>query len=101
MVERNEISRQEVEVFRVLLLNSKTWMTNKDLAQQCKGVAPRTVRAMTLKFVNLGILDQAEVFPGHMYRIAAKADKRNRGYVDRLRQVAEVFGIDLGSPSVN
>lgn len=95
MTERNEISRHEVEVFRVLLANGKSWKTNKELAAECQAVAPRTVRAMTFKFVHLGILDQAEVFPGHKYRLSEKAEKRNRGYVDRLRQVADVFGVAL------
>lgn len=94
MVERNEISRQEIEVFRVLLA-AGLWQTNAELAAQCENVAPRTVRAMTSKFVHLGLVDQAEVFPAHKFRIAAKADKRNRGYVDRLRQVASVFGVTL------
>lgn len=95
MTERNEISRHEIEVFRVLLLNAQSWKTNRELAAECQAVAPRTVRAMTFKFVHLGILDQAEVFPGHKYRLADKAAKRNRGYVDRLRRVAEVFGVVL------
>ena len=95
MVERNEVSRQEVEVFRALLANVKQWKTNTELADECSGVAPRTVRAMTLKFVKLGLVDQAEVFPAHKFKLADKADKRNRGYADRLRRAAEVFGIDL------
>lgn len=95
MTERNEISRHEVEVFRVLTLNAETWKTNTEIAADCVSVAPRTVRAVTLKFVKLGILDQAEVFPAHKFRLAAKAAKRNRGYVDRLRTAADVFGINL------
>jgi hypothetical protein len=95
MTERNEVSRHEVEVFRALLANASVWKTNAELATECRDVAPRTVRAMTFKFVQLGLVDQAEVFPAHKFKIAAKADKRNRGYADRLRHAAEVFGVIL------
>lgn len=95
MTERNEISRHEVEVFRVLTQNGPTWKSNAELAADCLDVAARTVRSVTLKFVRLGLIDQAEVFPAHKFRLATKAEKRNRGYVDRLRNAAEVFGVTL------
>jgi hypothetical protein len=95
MVERNEISRHEVEVFRVITANSKQWKTNVEIASECKDVADRTVRAVTLKLVKLGVIDQAEVFPAHKFRLAEKAAKRNGGYVDRLRKAAEVFGVTI------
>ena len=93
-MEKNEVSRQEIEVFRVLL-GSQAWMSNREIASACKDVADRTVRAMTLKFVQLGLVEQAEVFPGHRYRVCPKANKRNRGYVDRLKHAADVFGVAL------
>lgn len=93
MVERNEISRHEVEVFRVLLLHRTAWKTNRELAADCDRVAYRTVRATTHKLVKLGLLDQAEVFPAHKFKLAEKAEKRNRGYFDRLKQAGEVFGL--------
>jgi hypothetical protein len=46
-----------------------------------------------LKLVNLGIFDQAEVFPAHRYRLAEMADKRNKGYALRIEQAMSVFGI--------
>lgn len=95
MAERNEVSRHEVEVFRVLHSTGHSWRTNAELAAACRNVAPRTVRAMTLKFVRLGLVDQAEVFPAYKFRLAEKAAKRNRGYIDRLHHAAEVFGISL------
>lgn len=95
MVERNEISRHEVEVFRVLSVHAEHWKTNAELAAECRDVSPRTVRAMTLKFVRLGLLDQAELFPAHKFRLSAQAAKRNRGYSDRLKQAADVFGVTI------
>lgn len=50
MTERNEVSRHEIEVFRVLTASASTWKTNRELAAECDRVAGRTVRAMTIKF---------------------------------------------------
>jgi hypothetical protein len=91
--ERNEISRHEIEAFSALTRPAQSWKTNAELGAECPHVAQRTMRAITLKLVKLGILDQAEVFPAHKFRLADKADKRNRGYVDRLHRAAEVFGV--------
>ncbi len=89
-MERNEISRHEVAVFKVLVDGG--WLTSRDLAERAS-VAPRTARAHALKLVKLGIVDQAEVFPAHRYRLSEFAAKRNRTYMDRLRQAAEVLGV--------
>ncbi len=94
MSERNEVSIHEVKVFRVLADAEKVWLSNKDIADRIEGVMPRTVRAHTLKLVKLGLLDQAEVFPGHKYRLAVTAIKRNRAYLQRIAQAAEIFGLD-------
>jgi hypothetical protein len=94
-MEQNEISTHEVEVWRVFRQSPDRWMTNKDAAALVTGVAPRTVRAKTIKLVTLGLLDQAEVFPAHRYRLSAKAKQRNASYVIRLEKAAEVFGVTL------
>lgn len=89
-MERNEISRHEVLVFRALSVDK--WLSSKDVAE-ASGVAARTARAHLLKLVRLGLIDQAEVFPGHRYRLSGHAMQRNRGYTDRLARAAEVLGI--------
>jgi hypothetical protein len=96
-MERNEVSRHEVEVIRVLTSHQGQWLTNQQIRDAATDVAPRTVRATTLKLVRLGLLDQAEVFPAHRYRLSGFAAKRNRGYWDRVQQAAEVFGVKLGN----
>jgi DNA-binding IclR family transcriptional regulator len=93
-MERSEVSRHEVDVYRALAAAGSAWLSNNEVAQRA-GVAPRTARAHTLKLVRLGVAEQAEVFPGHRYRIAEFAEQRNRGYVDRLRRAAEVLGISM------
>lgn len=92
MAEHNAISIHEVRIF-LALTASGGWLTNHEIAAAVSDVAPRTVRAHTLKLVQAGLVDQAVVFPGHRYRIAAKASKRNQGYLQRLMQAAEVFGL--------
>lgn len=93
MSERNEVSLHEVRVFKVLQSAGSVWLSNRDIADRVEGVMPRTVRAHTLKLVKLGLVDQAEVFPAHRYRLAATAAKRNRAYMQRIEAAASVFGL--------
>ena len=93
MSERNEVSVHEVKVFRALESTRDTWRTNREIAEIVSGVSYRTVRAHTMKLVRAGILDQADVFPAHKYRLSAQASKRNVGYWRRLQAAAEVFGL--------
>jgi hypothetical protein len=89
-MEHNEVSFHEVRVY--LAYKSATgWLTAREVAAK-SGVAERTARAHSLKLVKLGVLDQAEVFPAHRYRIAGKAAKRNAGYLRRLENACAVFG---------
>lgn len=88
-MEKAEISLHQVKIYRQLVA-SKQWMTNKELAAQT-GVSLRNVAYHTKRFVDLGICDQAEVYPGHRYRFSDKANKRNASYVLRLKQADEVF----------
>lgn len=90
-MERNEISLHEMKVYRVFTTNPDQWVTNTEVSMR-SGVAPRTARAHTFKLVALGILDQAEVFPAHRFRLSTKAAKRNKSYMQRLEQSAAVFG---------
>lgn len=92
-MERNEVSAHEIAVFKALL-SAEGWLTSSDIARLAD-VAPRTARAHALKLVRLGVADQAEVFPGHRYRISGFAPKRNRSYVDRLACAADALGVDL------
>lgn len=81
-------------MYQTLRAADGRWMTSAEIAEHAH-VAPRTARAHALKLVKLGVVDQAEVFPGHRYRLAEHAVKRNRGYFDRLTRAAEVFGLAL------
>jgi DNA-binding CsgD family transcriptional regulator len=94
-MEGNEISVHEVRVYEVLR-TAASWLSSKDIALWAK-VAPRTARHHALRLVRLGVVDRAEVFPAHRYRLSDFADKRNRGYVDRLHRAAEVLEIETVS----
>jgi Phenylacetic acid-responsive transcriptional repressor len=89
-MERNEISLHEVKVYRVFKEHSKAWLTHKDIAKISE-LNERTVRAHTLRLVRSGVLDQAELFPAHRYRLSQKADKRNKGYMQRLLEADTIF----------
>jgi DNA-binding IclR family transcriptional regulator len=49
----------------------KGWLTSQQVAEGAK-VAARTARQHLLRLVQLGLLDQAEVFPAHRYRLSTQ-----------------------------
>jgi DNA-binding IclR family transcriptional regulator len=89
-MERSEVSLQELRVFQAVR-NAGGWITAAAAAEQAQ-VAPRTARSHCLRLVNAGIFDQAEVFPGHRYRLSKQASKRNKAQMLRLAQAEEIFG---------
>lgn len=92
MGERNEVSVQEVRFYLAAKASAGEWVTAKALADGSK-IAPRTGRAFATKLVSLGLMDVAEVFPAHRYRLSDKASKRNAAYVQRLEVAVGVFGL--------
>ncbi len=90
-MEKNEVSIQEAKFFVAIQQNAE-WSTSRELAEKA-GIADRTARAHALKLVRLGLLDVAEVFPAHRYRLSEKANKRNAAYLLRLKHACEVFAL--------
>jgi len=90
-MERSEISQHEVKIYKTLKNNPEVWMTNKDISTR-SDVKERTVRMHTLRFVKLGMIDLAEVFPAHRFKWSPKADRRNKGYELRLLNAVAAFG---------
>jgi len=91
--ERNEVSNHEAIVYSALRSNQHRWLSNGEIAEMAPGVANRTIRAHTLKLVKLGVIDQAELFPGHRFRWSSMGEKRNRAYTLRLNQAIDIFEI--------
>lgn len=91
-METNEISLHEAKLYCAIEKRGAVWSTSKELAKDA-GIAERTARAHLFKFVKLNLMDVAEVFPAHRYRLAEKAAKRNAGYLSRLMCAADVFGL--------
>lgn len=91
-MENNEISQHEVLIFKALEANKGRWVTNGEIAKAVAPIAERTVRHHTKRFVDLGLVDLAEVFPAHKYRLSEKAMQRNAAYTKRLQTAIEVFG---------
>jgi hypothetical protein len=99
-MEGNEISIHETRAFLVFLKSNGKWIPSKELAKGAN-IAERTARAYCLKFTKLGLVDLAEVFPAHKYRLSEKANKRNAAYFSRLEKACEVFGYDVDSPTAS
>ena len=91
-MEKNEISVHEVRVFIAVQNITPRWATSSEIATLAN-VARRTSRHHLLKLTQLGLVECADVFPGHRYRIAEKADKRNGGYLRRLEFAVSVFDL--------
>ena len=90
-MESSEVSLHLLKVYN-FICDQKQWITAKDIAEGA-GIAHRTARAHVLRLVRLGIVDQAEVFPAHRYKLSKLATKRNKAFVQRLEQAREVFGL--------
>lgn len=89
--ERSEVSAHEVRAF-LAIRNHPGWMTHEDLALAAK-ISKRTARAYSKKWLKLGMIDLAEVFPAHRIRWAQQANRRNASYLQRLEEATKVFAL--------
>ena len=79
----DQISPQEIRIYRLLHAHPDTWFSNRDIASQTKGVA-RTVRAHTRRFAELGLVDKVHGFPGDRFRLSSSGVAKNQDYLERL-----------------
>lgn len=93
MKEQHEGSEVSIHLLRVFqaVRDADGWVTSQGVADAAN-VKPRTARSHLIRLVRLGIVDQAEVFPGHRYRMSSLAEKRNKAFMQRMAKAAEVFG---------
>lgn len=87
-MEKSEVSLHEAKIYQAL--STGQWFTSKGLAAAAN-VSWRTARHHLHRLVELGLLDQAELFPGHRYRLSEFASKRNAAYKSRLDRAVEIF----------
>lgn len=93
MGETTAVSIHLVRVVRLLRGQPGEWFTNGQIAKAAS-VAPRTARAHSLRLVNLGMVDEATVFPGHRYRWSGHAQHRNAAFLRRVEAAEGVFGVE-------
>jgi hypothetical protein len=93
-METTEISIHQLKIFE-FVRDAPGWVSIKDISTGTSS-ARKTVDVHCRRFVSLGVFDQAEVWPGHRYRVSEMASKRNGSIMERLRKAAEVFGIAHG-----
>jgi len=84
----DQISLQEVSIYRFLSSHPETWFSNSDIAKEVEGVALRTIRAHTKRFFELGIVEKVNVFPGDRFRFSGAT--KSQDYIQRLEEVAAV-----------
>jgi predicted DNA-binding transcriptional regulator len=90
-MERATISAHQIRIFRFVEERGE-WLSNREIAAGTE-MSERTVRAHTKCFVDEGIFEQREVYPGYRYRFNSQASKRNKAYLQRLEQANEVFSL--------
>jgi len=90
--ERAEVSWHEVKIFAAL--SDKKWMTVYDVSKK-SGIPRKTCQNHIKRFCNLNLVDLAEVFPRHYYKLSKMIAKRNLSYLTRLKHAAEVMSIRL------
>ncbi len=97
-IENNEISVQEVEVYRFLSTNPGWWITYE--VAHLSGVKKRTAAKHLVRFVQIGLLDEMEMQPSHLYRWKVQPD--NPAYVARLEMASDVLAgrgkVELENP---
>lgn len=86
-----QISHHEVKIVKAVSEHG-SWIDAESVAKKA-GVAPRTARAHLKRLADIGIIEQAEVFPAHRYRWSEKTG--NKSYLLRLKAAGEVFGVVL------
>lgn len=89
-METNEISYHEVLIWRAIQAKGERWFTNADISKMTPTISSRTVRIKTKKFAELGLLQQADVFPAHRFKLKPKAD-RSVPYIRRLEDATDAF----------
>lgn len=89
-METNEISLHQLRIFE-FVRDAARWVSLKEIVAGTAS-ARKTADVHCRRFVNLGVFDRAEVWPGHRYRLSEMAEKRNAAIIERLRKAREAFG---------
>jgi DNA-binding IclR family transcriptional regulator len=84
------ISPHEVRLLLVFRQRADEWLTNNVLAQEAR-VSPRTARAHTDRLVRLGVLEEQQLYPGPVFRLADQPGEEAREYLDRVEKAREIF----------
>lgn len=85
-MENTEIS---LHLLKVYLFAKRTdgWFTNAEVTKAA-GISDRTARAHTKTLVDKGVLERAEVFPGHRFRLRLI----NKAFAKKLDEAVGTFG---------
>ena len=84
------VSIHQARLFAVL--QKSDWITSKQAAEAAK-IHERTSRAHLHKLRDLGIVECAEVFPAHLYRLSAQPNQHNLAHLVQLKDACRVFGV--------
>ena len=89
MVETVQISPHQVRVYKVAA-EKGGWLSILELASAAK-VVRRTAALHAGNFVEIGIFERKQVFPGHRFRLVERPNKRAQAFIKRLEEAETVF----------
>jgi hypothetical protein len=95
-MEKKGISIFELKVFGCFQKQPQSWLLHKDLEGMKLGVAARTIRGVTRKLEQEGVLEQVQMYPGYRYRLAKKTAS-NQDYLARLVAAQKVLDRSTGA----
>jgi hypothetical protein len=84
------ISPHEVRLLLVFRQRAGDWLTNNAVAKAAE-ISPRTARAHTDRLVRLGVLEEQQVYPGPVFRLAGEPGEEAQGYLQRAEKAREIF----------
>lgn len=84
------VSLEQVKLMQVFLTEPKQWLDSNAVARSTS-MPGSTVRHLLLMFHKFELLERAEVFGGHRYRLSPTV--QTRPYFKRLMEAAAVMQI--------
>lgn len=88
----DQISAHEVRLLLAFRAKADAWLTNQEVADAAS-VSPRTARAHTARWVDLGVLVAQQVSPARKFRLSQQAGEEGRAYLERWEQAREAHGL--------
>lgn len=86
-------SRQLVATYSTLLAHTRCWLSNREISAKVPAVPERTVRSLTARLRDAGLLEERRLFGGFVYR----ALPPNPHVLREMMLAGEAMGIEISA----